>query len=47
MEYELFLFSTYKAEHIAKMLIDSDATLDFEMKIYEGARIYIGCNFFQ
>ncbi|MCL6601560.1 MAG: hypothetical protein K6T94_01705 [Paenibacillus sp.] len=46
MEYELFLFSTYEAEYIAKMLIDSDKTLDFEMKVYEGSRVYIGCNFF-
>ncbi|MBR2564891.1 MAG: hypothetical protein IKE29_09725 [Paenibacillus sp.] len=46
MEFELFLFSTYEAEDIAKMLIDSDATLDFEMKVYEGSRVYIGCEFF-
>ena len=36
MEFELFLFSTYEA----------DATLDFEMKVYEGSRVYIGCEFF-
>lgn len=46
MEFELFVFSTYEAEDIAKMLIDSDATLDFEMKVYEGSRVYIGCKFF-
>lgn len=46
MEYELFLFSTYDAEHIAKMLIDSGESVDFEMKVYEGSRIYIGCDFF-
>lgn len=46
MEYELFLFSTYDAKYIARMLVESDNSLDFEMKIYEGSRIYIGCELF-
>lgn len=46
MEYELFLLSIYEAEYIAKMLIDSDTSLDFEMKVYEGSRVYIGCSYF-
>lgn len=46
MEYELFIYSTYKAEYIANRLILSDESLEYEMKVYEGSRIYLGCELF-
>lgn len=46
MEYELFLYSTYEAEYIAKLLLDLDTSLDFTMKVYEGSRVFMGCSFF-
>lgn len=46
MEYELFLYSTYEAEYIAKVLLDSDTSLDFTMKVYKGSRVLMGCSFF-
>lgn len=46
MEYELFIYSTYKAEYIANRLILLDESLEYEMKIYEGSSIYIGCELF-
>ena len=46
MEYELFIYSTYNAEYIANRLILSDESLKYEMKVYEGSRIYLGCELF-